>query len=180
MNNLLEKTTLAGGCFWCLEAVYEQIEGIVEVLPGYCGGNQPNPSYEQVCTDLTGHAEVVQLTFDPSVVSFEDLLNVFFTIHDPTSLNQQGADIGTRYRSAIFYHSENQRGIAEEVMRTMTEKEIWPKPIVTELVSVAPFYVAEDYHHHYYRRNTYLPYCQIVIAPKVAKLRSYYLTMLKV
>lgn len=179
MNNSIEKTTLAGGCFWCLEAVYEQIEGILEVLPGYSGGTLPNPSYEQVCSELTGHAEVVQLTFDASVISFTDLLNVFFTIHDPTSLNQQGADIGTRYRSSIFYHSESQRDIAEGVMRSLAEKDIWPKPLVTELAPVAPFYVAEDYHHHYYRRNTGLPYCQIVIAPKVAKLRSYYLTMLK-
>ncbi len=147
--------------------------------PGYSGGNLPNPSYEQVCTDTTGHAEAVQVTFEPNLISYEDLLNLFFSTHDPTTLNRQGNDIGTQYRSAIFYHDQNQKEIAEKVMREVTNKKIWGKPLVTELVPFKEFYPAEDYHKDYFRRNPNQGYCQVVIAPKVAKFRKHYLDMLK-
>ena len=179
MNQDLEKATLAGGCFWCLEAVYELVQGVTEVLPGYSGGIVPNPTYEQVSSGQTGHAEVVQLTFDPLVVTYGDLLRIFFTIHDPTTVNRQGADVGTQYRSAIFYHSEAQRDSAQATMKEITAKEIWPSAIVTEVIALTAFYEAEAYHHQYYRRYSNLPYCEVVIAPKVAKLRNQYLAMLK-
>ena len=179
MNQEQEKATLAGGCFWCLEAVYEQVRGVTEVVSGYSGGHVANPTYEQVCTGATGHAEVVELTFDPQVVSYEDLLHIFFTTHDPTTLNRQGADVGTQYRSAIFYHSEAQRDAAQAVIKKLADQGIWPGPVVTKVVPLASFYPAEAYHHQYYRRYSTLPYCQLVIAPKVVKLRSQYLAMLK-
>ena len=171
--------TLAGGCFWCLEAVYEQLRGVEKVESGYAGGHVPDPTYRQVTTGKTGHAEVVQLTYDPAVVSFRELLEVFFTIHDPTTLNRQGADVGTQYRSAIFYHDEDQKQLAEEVIREMEAAAIWDDPIVTEVSPLDAFYKAEDYHQEYYRNNTYQPYCQVVIAPKVSKFRQKYLANLK-
>jgi peptide-methionine (S)-S-oxide reductase len=174
-----ETATLAGGCFWCLEAVFEQLRGVSTVQSGYSGGHVPKPSYEAVCTGTTGHAEVVQVAFDPEVLSFRDLLGVFFTLHDPTTLNRQGGDVGTQYRSAIFYHDDEQRRVAEEVKRELEAEHVFDEPIVTEIVPLAPFYPAEDYHREYYRRNPNQPYCRAVIAPKVSKLRSKYLEKLK-
>lgn len=179
MSEGREVATLAGGCFWCLEAVYEQLRGVEEVESGYAGGHVPNPTYRQVTTGKTGHAEVVQITYDPAVVSFRELLEVFFTIHDPTTLNRQGADVGTQYRSAIFYHDEDQKQVAEEVIREMEAATIWDDPIVTEVSPLDAFYKAEDYHQEYYRNNAYQPYCQVVIAPKVSKFRQKYLANLK-
>ena len=171
--------TLGGGCFWCLEAVYEQLKGVIGVESGYAGGAVPSPTYQQVCTGRTGHAEVVQVTFDPEVIPFEDLLGVFFAIHDPTTLNRQGADVGTQYRSAIFYHDEKQRAVAEAVIRRIEAEGIWDEVIVTEVTPLEVFYKAEDYHQEYYRRNLGQPYCQAVIAPKVAKFRRQYLEKLR-
>lgn len=175
----VEVATLAGGCFWCLEAVFVDLKGVEQVESGYSGGTVPNPPYRQVCTGTTGHAEVVQITFDPQVISFRDLLEVFFTIHDPTTLNRQGADVGTQYRSAIFYHSEAQKAVAEQVIREVTAAGLWGAPIVTEITPFTAFYKAEDYHQEYYARNPFQPYCQAVIAPKVAKFRKQYLEKLK-
>ncbi|MDQ7843181.1 MAG: peptide-methionine (S)-S-oxide reductase MsrA [Armatimonadota bacterium] len=174
-----EVATLAGGCFWCLEAVFDQLEGVLDVVSGYSGGHVPNPSYKQVCTGETGHAEVVQVTFDPDVLSYRDLLKVFFTIHDPTTVNRQGGDIGTQYRSAIFTHSAEQERIAREVIAELNEERIWEDPIVTEVVPFQVFYPAEDYHQEYFARNPDQPYCRMVIAPKVAKFRGQYLNRLK-
>jgi peptide-methionine (S)-S-oxide reductase len=174
-----EVTTLAGGCFWCLEAVYDDLKGVTDVVSGYMGGARPNPSYEQVCTGNTGHAEVVQLTFDPEVVSFKELLDVFFTIHDPTTLNRQGADVGTQYRSAIFYHSPEQKAIADEVIAKFTADHLWNNPIVTQVVPAETFYPAEDYHQNYFVQHPDQGYCQVVIAPKVAKFRKHFLAQLK-
>jgi len=173
-----EIATLAGGCFWCLEAVFDELEGVEEVVSGYSGGTVSNPSYKHVCTGDTGHAEAVQITFDPSVLSYRDLLRVFFAIHDPTTLNRQGGDVGTQYRSAIFTHTPEQEAIVEEVIAELNAG-IWDDPIVTEVVPFETFYPAEDYHQEYYRRNSYQPYCQMVIAPKVAKFRKMYLERLK-
>jgi peptide-methionine (S)-S-oxide reductase len=174
-----ELATLAGGCFWCLEAVFEQLRGVTKVQSGYAGGHVPNPSYQAVCTGMTGHAEVVQVAFDPAVISYRDLLGVFFTLHDPTTLNAQGGDVGTQYRSAIFYHDDEQRRVAEEVVRELEAEHVFDDPIVTEIVPLTTFYPAEEYHREYYRRNPNQPYCRAVIAPKVAKLRSKYLEKLK-
>jgi len=174
-----EVATLAGGCFWCLEAVYEQLRGVEKVESGYAGGHVPNPTYRQVSAGKTGHAEVVQLTYDPTVVSFRELLEVFFTIHDPTTLNRQGADVGPQYRSAIFFHDEGQKATAGEVLSEIEAAGIWDKPIVTEVSPLEAFYKAEDYHQEYYRNNPYQPYCQVVIAPKVSKFRQKYLANLK-
>jgi peptide-methionine (S)-S-oxide reductase len=171
--------TLAGGCFWCLEAVYDELQGVEEVVSGYSGGHLPNPTYEQVCSETTGHAEVVQITFDPSIVSYKELLEVFFTIHDPTTLNRQGNDVGTSYRSAIFYHDEEQRLIAEEVIGEMTNAEIWDSPIVTEITPLDTFYAAEGYHQKYFQKNPYQPYCMVVVKPKVSKFRKKYVSRLK-
>ena len=171
--------TLGGGCFWCLEAVYEQLNGVVGVESGYAGGVVPSPTYQQICTGRTGHAEVVQVIFDPGVISLEELLSVFFAIHDPTTLNRQGADIGTQYRSAIFYHDEKQRAVAEAVLQRIEAEGIWDEAIVTEVTPLEVFYKAEDYHQEYYRRNRGQPYCQAVIAPKVAKFRRQYLDKLR-
>jgi peptide-methionine (S)-S-oxide reductase len=170
-----ETATLAGGCFWCLEAVFEQLTGIMQVISGYSGGQVKSPSYEAVCAGITGHAEAVQLTFDPQQISYREILQVFFTIHDPTTLNRQGGDVGTQYRSAIFYHDQAQKEMAEEAIRAITAAGLWENPIVTEVAAFDGFYPAEDYHQEYYRRNQYQPYCQIVIAPKVAKFRKMYL-----
>jgi len=174
-----ELATLAGGCFWCLEAVFEQLRGVTKVQSGYAGGHVPNPSYEAVCTGTTGHAEVVQVAFDPTIVSYRDLLGVFFTLHDPTTLNAQGGDVGTQYRSAIFYHDDEQRRTAEEVVRELEAEHVFDDPVVTEIAPLTTFYPAEEYHREYYRRNPNQPYCRAVIAPKVAKLRSKYLEKLK-
>jgi peptide-methionine (S)-S-oxide reductase len=174
-----EVTTLAGGCFWCLEAVFDDLKGVEDVVSGYSGGKTANPSYRLVCTGSTGHAEAVQVTFDPGQISFKEILQVFFTIHDPTTLNRQGADVGSQYRSAIFYHSAEQKAIAEEVIRETESAEIWNHRIVTEVAPFSVFYPAEDYHQEYYANNSEQPYCQIVIAPKVAKFRKHYLERLK-
>ena len=171
--------TLAGGCFWCLEAVYVELKGVEKVVSGYAGGHVDNPSYQAVCTGATGHAEVVQITFDPSIVTYRDLLQVFFTIHDPTSLNRQGADVGTQYRSAIFYHDPEQKAIAEEVIAEIEASKIWDRPVVTEVKPLPAFYPAEAYHQDYFKRNPYQGYCQVVIAPKVAKFRKMYFEQLK-
>ena len=174
-----EVATLAGGCFWCLEAVFDDLQGVVQVESGYSGGTVPNPSYERVCSGTTGHAEVVQVTYDPSMISFREILHVFFTIHDPTTLNRQGADVGTQYRSAIFYHTPEQKEAAEQVIRELTTQQIWDAPIVTEVAPFRAFYTAEDYHQEYFRRNSNQPYCQVVVAPKVAKFRKQYQAKLK-
>ena len=174
-----EVATLAGGCFWCLEAVFDNLKGVEDVVSGYAGGRRPNPSYEQVSTGLTGHAEVVQVTFNPQVVSFRDILGVFFSIHDPTTLNRQGGDIGTQYRSAIFYHSPEQKAVAEQIIRELETSGDWKNPIVTELTPFTEFYPAEDYHQEYFARNPGQGYCQVVIAPKVSKFRKLYLDRLK-
>ena len=174
-----EVATLAGGCFWCLEAVFDQLAGVEDVVSGYAGGHVPNPTYKHVCTGETGHAEVVQVTFNPDVLSYRDLLKVFFTIHDPTTLNRQGADVGTQYRSAIFTHSEEQERTVEEVIGELSEAGLWDEPVVTEVVPVEAFYPAEEYHQEYYANNPNQPYCRMVVAPKVAKFRKQYLERLK-
>ena len=178
MNNR-ETATLAGGCFWCLEAVFDELKGVESVESGYTGGRRPNPTYEQVCTGVTGHAEVVRITFDPEVVSFRELLEVFFTIHDPTTLDHQGADVGTQYRSAIFYHTPEQKQVAEEVITELNAEGIWDAPIVTEVAPLTEYYPAEEYHQEYFRNNPQQPYCQFVVGPKVAKFRKKYLERLK-
>ena len=167
-----EIATLGGGCFWCLEAVYDELQGVIRVESGYMGGTIANPSYNAVCTGMTGHAEVVQVTFDPARISYADILRVFFSIHDPTTRNRQGADVGTQYRSAIFTHSAEQAASARDVMAEISAAGLWPNPIVTEIASASDFYVAEDYHQEYFARNGGQPYCQVVSAPKVAKFRK--------
>jgi peptide-methionine (S)-S-oxide reductase len=174
-----EIATLAGGCFWCLEAVFDDLNGVVSVESGYMGGRTAKPTYEQVCSGDTGHAEVVQLTFDPDVVSFKEILEVFFVIHDPTTLNRQGNDAGTQYRSAIFYHSAEQKSAAEQVIAKLNAARIYDDPIVTEVVAASRFYVAEDYHQEYFQRNPAQPYCAYVVRPKVAKFRKHFLEKLK-
>jgi peptide-methionine (S)-S-oxide reductase len=178
-NSNLEVATLAGGCFWCLEAVYDQLKGVTDVVSGYSGGHDPNPSYEQVCGGRTGHAEVVQVTFDPAVITFRQILEVFFAIHDPTTLNRQGADVGPQYRSAIFYHTPEQRATAEQVIADLNARKLWDKRIVTEVTQFDAFYAAEAYHQEYFARNPSQGYCQFVIAPKVAKFRKEHLASLK-
>ena len=179
MDNRTETATLGGGCFWCLEAIYQELRGVESVVSGYAGGHLANPSYQQVCTDTTGHAEVVQITFDPDEIGFRDLLQVFFTIHDPTTLNRQGGDVGSQYRSAIFVHCDEQSRIAAEVIEEITEQGLWPGRVVTEMTPLEHFYPAEDYHQNYFRSNPGQGYCQAVIAPKVAKFRKTYLERLK-
>lgn len=174
-----ETATLAGGCFWCTEAVFSDLRGVDRVVPGYTGGTVPHPSYEQVCTGRTGHAEAVEVTFDPAVVSFHDLLVVFFTTHDPTTLDRQGNDIGTQYRSAVFYHDAAQKATVEKVVRELADAGVWRRKIVTEIVPYSVFYEAEEYHHNYFRRNPAKSYCQIVIAPKVEKFRRQYADRLR-
>src|SRR6266498_4837476 len=179
MTTNLQTATLAGGCFWCLEAVFDEIKGVQSVESGYSGGSTTNPTYRDVCSGMTGHAEVVQVKFDPEIVSYRDLLNVFFAIHDPTTLNRQGADVGTQYRSAIFYHDDEQKKIAEEVIKDLTAQKLWDRLIVTDVTKLDKFYMAEDYHQEYFARNPYQPYCQAVVAPKVSKFRKHFLEMLK-
>jgi peptide-methionine (S)-S-oxide reductase len=178
-NGNLELATLAGGCFWCLEAAFDDLRGVERVDSGYAGGHVDNPSYRQVCAGTTGHAEVVQVAFDPTVITFEDLLDVFFTIHDPTTLNRQGADVGTQYRSAIFHNSPEQKATAERVIAQLEASKVWDDPIVTEVAPLETFYPAEEYHRDYYRRNPNQGYCQVVIAPKIAKLRSKHMQRLR-
>jgi peptide-methionine (S)-S-oxide reductase len=174
-----ELATLGGGCFWCLEAVYNELRGMEQVVSGYSGGTVPNPTYYEVCEEETGHAEVVQLTFDPREISFKEILQVFFISHDPTTLNRQGADVGTQYRSVILYHSPEQKRIAEETIRELDAAQVWNSPIVTEVAPFAAFYPAEDEHQRYFERNWMYPYCRYVIAPKVAKLRKGFAERLK-
>jgi len=174
-----ETITLGGGCFWCLEAVFDELKGVTSVESGYSGGKVANPNYEQVSMGNTGHAEVVQITFEPNVVSLDTILKVFFTIHDPTTLNRQGHDVGTQYRSVIFYHTPEQKAAAEEKIKELTEGKLWDNPIVTQIEPLTDFYPAEDYHQEYFERNPYQPYCQAVVAPKVAKARSHFMAMLK-
>ena len=171
--------TLAGGCFWCLEAPLRQLAGVTDVVSGYMGGQVADPDYKQVCTGATGHAEVVQVHFDPSLITFQSILEIFFALHDPTTRNRQGHDTGTQYRSAVFYHSEEQRQQAEALIAQLTSEAVWADPIVTEVVPAQTFYPAEEYHQHYFERNPFQPYCLGVVAPKVAKLRAKFADRLK-
>jgi peptide-methionine (S)-S-oxide reductase len=175
----IETATLGGGCFWCLEAVYQEVKGVESVVSGYAGGHVPNPTYEQVCGKQTGHAEVVQVRYDADVVSFSDLLDVFFTIHDPTTLNRQGNDVGPQYRSAIFTHDEDQTRVAEEKITALEAEGMWPGKFTTEVAPLDAFYPAEDYHQNYFKRNPYAGYCMAVVAPKVAKFRKMHMERLR-
>jgi len=174
-----EVATLAGGCFWCLEAVFDQLKGVLSVQSGYMGGHARAPTYEEVCSGETGHAEVVRIAFDPDTVSYRELLEVFFTIHDPTTPDRQGNDAGTQYRSAVFYHSPEQQAIVQEVMKNLGTAGLWSSPLVTQVVPAGEFYEAEDYHQEYFARNPHQPYCQFVVQPKVAKFRKHFLGRLK-
>ena len=179
MENRTDVATLAGGCFWCIEVVYKEIEGVTEAMPGYAGGTTPNPTYEQVSTGKTGHAETVQITFDPAEISYREILEIFFTVHDPTTLNRQGADVGTQYRSVIFFHNDDQKATAEEVIKELTDAKAWKHPIVTQLVKLENFYPAEEYHRNYFEKHPEQAYCQVVIAPKLEKLRKNWASKLK-
>lgn len=179
MAETVEVTTLGGGCFWCVEAVYQTLRGVHSAVSGYAGGVVDNPTYYQVCNGNTGHAEVVQITFDPQVITFDDILYVFWRTHDPTTLNRQGHDVGTQYRSVIFYHSEQQRLSAVQSQQATDAAKLWPHPIVTEISPITTFYQAEDYHQNYYRENPYQPYCRAIIDPKMAKLRKEFQAKLK-
>lgn len=174
MTHATRKATLGGGCFWCLEAVYQEVDGVTAITPGYAGGHVPNPTYEQVCGHETGHAEVVQLTYDPARVSYRTLLEVFFAIHDPTTPNRQGEDIGPQYRSVIFTHDAEQEAVAHALIRELTDEQAFAAPIVTGVEALPVFYPAEDYHRDYYRQHTAQPYCAFVIAPKLAKFRKHF------
>ena len=174
-----EIATLAGGCFWCLEAVFDELKGVESVESGYSGGHVANPTYRQVCAETTGHAETVKISFDPGILSYKDLLNVFFAVHDPTTLDRQGNDVGTSYRSAIFYQDESQKAAALEVIQDLTAQKLWGDPIVTEVTKFDHFYPAEDYHQEYFLNNSNQPYCRVVVAPKVAKFRKQFLDRLK-
>jgi len=176
----LAQATLAGGCFWCLEAVFELLNGVKRVESGYAGGHVENPTYEQVCSGVTGHAEVLQITYDTKTVGFTELLEIFFAMHDPTTLNRQGHDIGTQYRSAIFFHDNDQQETSKQAIEFLSHQDIWSDPIVTEIVPLDIFYPAEAYHQEYYRNNPESPYCQYIISPKVSKFREYYLAKLRV
>jgi peptide-methionine (S)-S-oxide reductase len=178
-NTNLETATLAAGCFWCVEAVFDDLKGVQDVVSGYSGGHLENPTYQQVCSETTGHAEVVQIKFDPNELSFKELLQVFFTVHDPTQLNRQGNDVGSSYRSAVFYHSDEQKRVAEEVIEEFTDEAIYDKPIVTQIAPFDKFYAAEDYHQEYFANNPNQPYCAAVVAPKVAKFRQKFVSRLK-
>jgi peptide-methionine (S)-S-oxide reductase len=175
----LAKATLAGGCFWCTEAVYAELKGVTAVTSGYIGGQVPNPTYNDVCTGQTGHAEAIEIEYDPSIVPFEKLLEVFFATHDPTTLNRQGADVGTQYRSGIFYHDDEQKRVAEEVIMKLNQARFFPGPIVTEVTKATVFYPAEDYHQDYFAKNPYQPYCQAAAAPKVEKVRKFFKDLVK-
>jgi peptide-methionine (S)-S-oxide reductase len=167
-----EVATLAGGCFWCIEAVFREVDGVESVTSGYTGGTAANPNYQQVCSNKTGHAEAVQVTFDPARISYREILEIFFSVHDPTTLNRQGADIGTQYRSAIFYHNEQQKTVAEELIRELNKSRLWKTPVVTQIAPLNKFYPAEDYHKEYFVRHPEQAYCQMVISPKVNKFRK--------
>lgn len=179
MDNTYEVATLGAGCFWCVEAIFQRLDGVVKVQSGYSGGSVKNPTYEQVCSGRTGHAEVIQVTFDPKKLPLKELLEVFFKTHDPTTLNKQGADVGTQYRSAIFYHSEEQKKSAEAVMKEIEAAKIWDDPLVTELSPFTGFYPAEEYHQNYYNQNSYQPYCMMVINPKLSKFKKEFSKKLK-
>jgi len=179
MGTQRQVATLAGGCFWCLEAVFDELNGVESVESGYSGGHVSNPTYQQVCSETTGHAEAVRITFDPEVLSYADLLRVFFTVHDPTTLNRQGNDVGTSYRSAIFHHDDAQKQTAEAVIKEITDAKLWPKPIVTEVKKFDAFHMAEDYHQEYFANNPFQPYCMVVVAPKVMKFRKHFTERLK-
>ena len=179
MANKLETATLGGGCFWCVEAIYQTVKGVEKVVSGYAGGSVENPTYHQVCTGNTGHAEVAQITFNPEVISFEDILYIFWRTHDPTTLNRQGADTGTQYRSIILYHNEEQKAIAEKSLQETDASNLWRNPIVTEIAPLTKFYQAESYHQNYYRTNPNQPYCQVVIDPKINKFRKEFKDKLK-
>jgi peptide-methionine (S)-S-oxide reductase len=179
MNKNLETATLGAGCFWCVEAVFDDLKGVADVESGYAGGKVKNPTYREVCSGLTGHAEVVQIKFDPQEISFADVLRVFFTVHDPTTLNRQGADTGTQYRSAIFYHSEQQKQTAHEIIEEITAERLYDDPIVTEVTEFTNYYPAEDYHQEYFANNPTQPYCAAVVAPKVRKFRDKFASRLK-
>jgi peptide-methionine (S)-S-oxide reductase len=179
LKNQKEVITLGGGCFWCIEAIFDELKGVESVESGYSGGSVVNPTYRQVCTGTTGHAEVVQATFDPKAISLKELLEIFFTVHDPTTLNRQGPDVGPQYRSAIFYHSPEQKAIAEQVIKEIEAAKLWDAPIVTEISPFKVFYKAEDYHQEYFKQNGGQPYCRFVIAPKMAKFREHYRNKLK-
>lgn len=179
MQGNIETATLGAGCFWCVEAVFQDLKGVQSVVSGYMGGSVKKPTYREVCTGLTGHAEVVQIQFDPAILSFEDVLKVFWHTHNPTTLNRQGADVGTQYRSAIFYHNEEQREVAERSRTETDASGLWDSPIVTEIVPATDFYIAEDYHQNYFKDNTMQPYCQVVINPKVVKFRKEFAGKLK-
>lgn len=178
-NDNFETATLAAGCFWCVEAVFDDLQGVTDVVSGYSGGHKENPTYAEVCTGETGHAEVVQITFDPKIISYDDILRVFFTVHDPTTLNRQGNDVGTQYRSAIFYHNPEQKRTAEEIRDEIAAAGIYDDPIVTEITPFNRFWPAEDYHQEYFANNPNQPYCAAVVAPKVAKFRRKYAARLK-
>jgi len=178
-NTNLETATLAAGCFWCVEAVFDDLKGVKDVVSGYSGGHTENPTYREVCSETTGHAEVIQISFDPQEISFKEILQVFFTVHDPTTLNRQGNDVGSSYRSAIFYHSDEQKRVADEVIKEFTDEGIYDNRIVTEVTAFDKFYPAEDYHQEYFANNPTQPYCAAVVAPKVAKFRQKYVSRLK-
>lgn len=178
-NQNLEIATLGAGCFWCVEAVFDDLKGVEDVVSGYSGGEIKNPTYRDVCSGSTGHAEVIQIKFNPQEISFRDILRVFFTVHDPTTLNRQGGDVGTQYRSAIFYHSPEQKQIAHEVIEEITSERLYDNPIVTEVTEFAEFYPAEDYHQEYFANNPTQPYCAAVVAPKVRKFRDKFADRLK-
>ena len=174
-----EQATLGGGCFWCIEAVFDELEGVTDVVSGYSGGHIPNPTYAAVCEERTGHAEVIQVTFDPERISFGDILDVFFSVHDPTTLNRQGADVGTQYRSAIFFHSPEQERVAKAKIAELNGQKLWKSPIVTEVTRFEAFYPAEDYHQEYFANHRFQPYCLMVVAPKVSKFRKQHVARLK-
>ena len=178
-NKNLETATLAAGCFWCVEAVFDDLKGVTDVVSGYSGGHKENPTYREVCSETTGHAEVVQIKFDPNAISYKEILQIFFSVHDPTTLNRQGNDIGTSYRSAIFYHNDEQRRVAEETIKEIEDEGMWDAPIVTEITAFDKFYPAEDYHQEYFTNNPNQPYCAAVVAPKVAKFRNKFVERLK-
>ena len=174
-----EVATLAGGCFWCMEAIFKEVDGVEDVISGYTGGTIVNPTYQEVCANNTGHAEAVQLTFNPGKISYREILQIFFSVHDPTTLNRQGADSGTQYRSTIFYHNEQQKSVAEDIIRELNKARLWKKAIVTQIAPLDKFYPAEDYHQKYFSRNPEQPYCQVVISPKVNKFRKQWSKRLK-
>lgn len=179
MSNTLEKATFAGGCFWCTEAIFQRLLGVVSVVSGYTGGLLKNPTYEQVCSGKTGHAEAIQIEFDPKIITYENLLEIFFKLHDPTTVNQQGADTGTQYRSAIFYHNQSQKNSAENFIQKLTKEKIYHQSIVTKIEPFTEFYKAEEYHQDFYNQNNTHPYCQVVIDPKIQKLMRDFKEMIK-